>query len=70
MPITRQLYELQELDTDIEHTEQTLELKTSQLGKREVLDAALNTLTAGQQNLAVLKHSRRDTEQQVDDLLQ
>lgn len=69
MPVTRQLYKLQELDTDIEHTEQTLELKTGQLGKREELDAAQNTLTAAQKQLEELKHAHRDTEHQVDDLL-
>ena len=69
MPISRQLYELQELDTDIEHTEQTLDLKTGQLGKRDALDDAQNTLAAEQKHLEELKHARRDTEGQVDDIL-
>ena len=69
MAITKQLYELQELDTDIEHTSQTLILKTGQLGKRDTLDDAQNTLTAEQKHLAELKHARKDTEWQVDDLL-
>ena len=69
MPITKQLYELQELDNDIEHTSQTLVLKTGQLGKRDTLDDAQNALTVEQKNLAELKHARRDTEFQVDDLL-
>jgi len=69
MPITKQLYELQELDNDIEHTSQTLILKTGQLGKRDTLDDAQNALTVEQKNLAELKHARRDTEFQVDDLL-
>ena len=69
MPITKQLYELQELDNDIEHTSQTLVLKTGQLGKRDTLDDAQNALTVEQKNLVELKHARRDTEFQVDDLL-
>jgi predicted nucleic acid-binding Zn-ribbon protein len=69
MPITKQLYELQELDTDIEHTSQTLVLKTGQLGKRDTLDAAQNALTSEQNHLAELKHARKDTEFQVDDIL-
>jgi uncharacterized protein len=69
MPITKQLYELQELDTDIEHTSQTLILKTSQLGKRDTLDTAQNVLTTAQKHLADLKHARKDTEFQVDDIL-
>jgi predicted nucleic acid-binding Zn-ribbon protein len=69
MPITKQLYELQELDTDTEHTSQTLILKTGQLGKRDILDDAQNTLTAEQKHLAEMKHARKDTEWQVDDLL-
>jgi predicted nucleic acid-binding Zn-ribbon protein len=69
MPVTRQLYELQELDTDIEHTSQTLDLKTGQLGKRDALDIAQNLLANEQKHLEELKHSRRDTESQVDDLL-
>jgi predicted nucleic acid-binding Zn-ribbon protein len=69
MPVTKQLYELQEIDTDIESTSQTLVLKTGQLGKREALDAAESTLSAERKRLEELKATRRDTEWQVDDLL-
>jgi predicted nucleic acid-binding Zn-ribbon protein len=67
MPVTKQLYELQELDTAIEHTQQTLNLKNSQLGKRDVLDIALTHLTAEQKNLEGLKHQRREAEAELDD---
>ena len=67
MPITRQLYELQELDSEIEHARQTLDLKNGQLGKRDALDAAQNRLTAEQKNLEELKHKRRDAEFELDD---
>jgi hypothetical protein len=69
MPITKQLFELQEIDTDIEHTRQTLDLKTTQLGKREALDDAQSRLTSEQKNLEELKHRRRDAEFELDDVL-
>ena len=69
MPVSKQLYELQELDTDIENTGQTLDLKTGQLGKREALDAAQNVLAAEQKQLEELKHRHRESEQDVDDIL-
>jgi predicted nucleic acid-binding Zn-ribbon protein len=68
MTLTKQLYELQELDTDIENTHQTLNLKTSQVGKREKLDAAQNYLDAKQKNFEELKHQRRDIEADLDDV--
>jgi predicted nucleic acid-binding Zn-ribbon protein len=67
MAITKQLYELQELDNDIEHTQQTLDLKTGQLGKRDVLDVALANLTAEQKSLEEVKHQRREAEAELDD---
>ena len=69
MPITKQLYELQEFDSDIEHTLQTLDLKTDQLGKRDALDDAQNLLAAAQKLLEELKRAHRDAEWQVDDIL-
>jgi predicted nucleic acid-binding Zn-ribbon protein len=69
MTITRQLYQLQELDTRIEQEEQALALKTSQLGKREALDDARNRLTSEQQRLKELSHQRRDAESELDDVL-
>lgn len=69
MAIAKQLYELQELDTDIEHTRQTLDLKNGQLGKRDVLDTAQSRLSAEQKNLDDLKHKRRDAEGEVEDVL-
>jgi predicted nucleic acid-binding Zn-ribbon protein len=68
MAVTRQLYELQELDTNIEHTEQTLRLKSSQLGNRDVLNNTQNSIAAEQKRLEELKKSRRDTDGQTEDL--
>jgi uncharacterized protein len=69
MPITKQLYELQELDTDIEHTSETLVRQTGQLGNRDTLDVAQTALAAEQKRLAELKKARQETEWKVDDIL-
>jgi predicted nucleic acid-binding Zn-ribbon protein len=69
MTVTRQLYQLQELDTNIEQEKQALTLKTGQLGKREELDDALNRLASAQQRLKELNRKRNDAEWEVDDAL-
>ncbi len=69
MAITRQLYQLQELDLEIEQEEQSLNQKTSQLGVRDVLDKAQNRLDSEQKRLDELRHQHRDAEGEVDDLL-
>lgn len=69
MEITRQLYQLQQIDNEIEKEEQTLALKTGQLGKREALDAVQEKISAAQKRLDDLKRQRHDAEWQVDDLL-
>lgn len=68
MTLTKQLYELQELDIDTENTQQTLDLKTGQVGKREKLDTAQNHLDAEQKNYEELKHQRRKAEAELDDV--
>jgi predicted nucleic acid-binding Zn-ribbon protein len=69
MAITRQLYQLQELDTLIEQEEASLAMKTAQLGKRDVLDDLQDKLTTTQQHLKELNKKRHDAEWEVDDLL-
>jgi len=69
MAISRQLYQLQELDTHIEQDGQALALKTAQLGKREALDDARDRLTSAQQRLKELSHRRREAESELDDVL-
>ncbi len=68
MEITRQLYQLQELDNEIEQAEQSLSLKGSQLGDRRALDAEIEKLDARRKELEVFKRRRRDAEWQVDDI--
>lgn len=69
MEVTRQLFRLQELDIEIEKTEQSLAMDTDRLGKRESLDAAEEKLAASRKRLEELKHQRHDAEWQVDDVL-
>ncbi|MBN1692102.1 MAG: hypothetical protein JW845_00930 [Dehalococcoidales bacterium] len=67
MPVTKQLYELQEIDTEIEHAHQTLDLKKGQVGKREELDAVQKKLAADEKVLEELQHKRREAESELDD---
>ena len=69
MAITRQLYQLQDLDSHIEQEEQALASKSGQLGKREALDQAQNQLDAAKQRMKELSHQRHDAEWEVDDIL-
>lgn len=69
MAVTRQLYELQELDDEIELEDNELKLKTNLLGKREVLDATEARLKAEEQKLADLRVKHRNAEIEVDDIL-
>ncbi len=67
MAVTKQLYELQEIDTEIEHTHQTLDLKKGEVGKREELDAVHKKLAADEKVLEELNHMRREAESELDD---
>jgi predicted nucleic acid-binding Zn-ribbon protein len=69
MAEAKQLYELQELDTEIEQEELSLAQKTALLGDRKVLDNTENRVAAEKQDLETLKHSHREAEAEVDDLL-
>jgi uncharacterized protein len=68
MTITRQLFELQEVDNDIESTKKTLDLKQHQLNNRDELDKAAGMLGAGHKVLDELKRQRREAETAVADL--
>jgi predicted nucleic acid-binding Zn-ribbon protein len=69
MAVTRQLYQLQELDIEIEQQEQALNTKAGQLGVRDILDNTQNRLTSNRQHLEGLRHRQRDAEAEVDDIL-
>ena len=68
MPITKQLYQLQEFDLEIEAEEQTLEQKTGQLGDRQTLDIAQDKLNTQKQLLEELRRQQHDAEWEVDDI--
>jgi predicted nucleic acid-binding Zn-ribbon protein len=69
MNTTKQLYQLQEIDLEIESKEQALSQKNSQLGERHALDEAQNQLAAEKQRLEALKRQQHDAEWEMDDLL-
>jgi predicted nucleic acid-binding Zn-ribbon protein len=69
MAVTRQLFDLEEIDTTIERDEQSLAQKKAQIGVRDVLDAARDRLTEARKHLDALKHQHRDAEAEVADLL-
>jgi predicted nucleic acid-binding Zn-ribbon protein len=69
MAITNQLYQLQEIDLEIEAEEQTLNQKGSQLGDRQVLDDAQSKLASEQQRLEELRRQQHAAEWEVDDIL-
>ncbi len=68
MGIAKQLYQLQEVDLEIESSEQELKQKVSQLGTSEAVINAQNRLTSEQQRLDELKHQQRSAEWEIDDL--
>jgi predicted nucleic acid-binding Zn-ribbon protein len=69
MAITRQLYQLQEFDSQIEQEEQSLATKTGLVGKRKELEEAGSRLEATRQHLKELSKKRHDAEWEVDDIL-
>lgn len=68
MGIARQLYQLQEVDIELESTEQTVRQITSQLGESEALTGARNRLATERQRLEDLRKQQRSAEHEADDL--
>ncbi len=68
MNVARQLYELQELDLEIESDEQTLRQVASQLGESQAVVRAKAKLESEQQRLEELKHQQRTAEWEIDDI--
>ena len=69
MAVTRQLFQLQELDTEIEQKSKSLNQKQNQLGNRDVLVITQKRLDVEQQQLSELRHQHRDAEAEVTDIL-
>ena len=69
MSIARQLYQLQEVDLEIEANEQTLRRLVSQLGENREIVEAQTKLTSEQRRLDELKHQQHSAEWEIDDLV-
>lgn len=67
MSITQQLFQLQELDLEIEADEQSLSQKARQMADDEALTVAKSRLAGGQQELAALQRQQRAAEGEIDD---
>ncbi len=68
MSIAKQLYQLQEVDLELESTEQAIRQMTSQLGESEALVRARNKLSMEHQRLEELRKQQRSLEWEIDDL--
>jgi len=68
MNLARQLYELQELDLEIESDEQALKQVTSQLGESRAVLKSQSQLESEQQRLEELKHQQHSAEWEIDDI--
>ena len=69
MGIAKQLYQLQEVDLEIESNEQSLKQMLRQLGEDQVVVGAQTRLTSEQQSLDKLAHQQRSMEWEIDDLV-
>ena len=68
MSVAKQLYQLQEIDTDLESNEQALNQTASQLGESETVVATRNKLTMEHQRLEGLNRQQHSLEWEIDDL--
>ncbi len=68
MNVSRQLYQLQDVELELESREQSLAESTSQLGQSEALIRAQAKLSTAQQHLEELKKKQQSQEWEVDDL--
>ncbi len=69
MRITKQLYQLQEIDLELSSNEQALNQIASQLGENQVLVRAQAEFTSAQQQLDELKQQQHSIEWEIDDLV-
>lgn len=68
MTIAKQLYQLQEIDLEIESDRQALEQIASQLGESQAVVEARSRLTSEQQRLDEAKKEQRSAEWEIADL--
>jgi hypothetical protein len=68
MSVTKQLYQLQEVDSELESTERTLRQVTDKIGESEEVVRVRGRLASEQQHLEELRHQQHSLEWEVDDL--
>lgn len=69
MNVAKQLYQLQEVDLELESIKQALSQITSQLGESQAVVRMQNELLTENQHLEELKHQQRSLEWELDDLV-
>ncbi|MFC2006122.1 zinc ribbon domain-containing protein [Chloroflexota bacterium] len=67
MSVAKQLYQLQEVDLELESNEQALRQITSQLGESKAVVGARNKLALEHQHLDELKQQQHSIEWEIDD---
>ena len=68
MSVTKQLYQLQDVDLEIESNEQALRQKNSQLGESPEVVKTRTELASQRQHFEELKHQQLSAEWEIDDL--
>ena len=68
MRVVKQLYQLQEVDSEIESTEQALRQVIDKIGESEKVVRVRGRLASEQQHLEELRHQQHSLEWEVDDL--
>ncbi len=68
MNLSRQLYQLQEFDVEIESDDRALKHVTGQLGESQAVLEAQTQLQSEQQHLEELKHQQHSAEWEIDDI--
>jgi predicted nucleic acid-binding Zn-ribbon protein len=68
MSVAKQLYQLQEIDLEIESSERALSQITSQLGESEAVVRVQNQLQLEQQRLEELRQKQHSAEWEIDDI--
>ena len=68
MSVTKQLYQLQEIDLELESNEQALNQTTNQLGESKAVVATRNKLAQEHQRLEELNRQQHSLEWEIDDL--
>ncbi|MCD6453582.1 MAG: hypothetical protein J7K77_04785 [Dehalococcoidales bacterium] len=69
MGVTKQLYQLQEVDSGLESGTQALSQIISRLGENQAVSNARSKLASEQQGLEELKHQQHSLEWEIDDVV-